>query len=116
MNMFVVLLIVVAIGALLGLLNGTIITLLKVPPFITTLGTQTIVYGLCLVVTDAQPIGGFQKSFIDLINGRIGNSNGFHLPYLLFVAAVFGPVLLVPVQQDAPRQVHVRHRRQRGRG
>ena len=90
LNMFVVLLIVVAIGALLGLLNGTIITLLKVPPFITTLGTQTIVYGLCLVVTDAQPIGGFQKGFIDLINGRIGNSNGFHLPYLLFVAALFG--------------------------
>ncbi|MBQ3703642.1 MAG: beta-methylgalactoside transporter [Oscillospiraceae bacterium] len=90
LNMFIVLLIVVAIGAALGLLNGAIITLLKVPPFIATLGTQTIVYGICLVVTDAQPIGGFQKSFIDLINGRIGNSNGFHLPYLLFVAAIFG--------------------------
>ena len=92
MNMFIVLLIVVLIGAALGLLNGAIITILKVPPFITTLGTQTIVYGLCLVVTDAQPIGGFQKSFIDLINGRIGNSNGFHLPYLLFVAALFGVI------------------------
>ena len=90
LNMFLVLLIVIAIGAALGLLNGAIITLLKVPPFIATLGTQTIVYGICLVVTDAQPIGGFQKSFIDLINGRIGNSNGFHLPYLLFVAAIFG--------------------------
>ena len=90
LNMFIVLLIVIALGAALGLLNGAIITLLKVPPFITTLGTQTIVYGLCLVATDAQPIGGFQKSFIDLINGRIGNSNGFHLPYLLFVAALFG--------------------------
>ena len=90
LNMFIVLLIVIALGAALGLLNGAIITLLKVPPFIATLGTQTIVYGICLVVTDAQPIGGFQKSFIDLINGRIGNSNGFHLPYLLFVAAIFG--------------------------
>ena len=90
MNMFVVLLIVVIIGAALGLLNGAIITILKVPPFITTLGTQTIVYGLCLVITDAQPIGGFQKEFTSLINGRIGNSNGFHLPYLLFVAALFG--------------------------
>ena len=89
-NMFVVLLIVVAIGACLGLLNGIIITKLKVPPFITTLGTQTIVYGLCLVATDAQPIGGFQKSYIELITGRIGDTNGFHLPYLLFVAALFG--------------------------
>ena len=90
MNMFVVLLIVVIIGAALGLLNGAIITILKVPPFITTLGTQTIVYGLCLVITDAQPIGGFQKAFTDLINGRIGNTSGFHLPYLLFVALVAG--------------------------
>ncbi len=90
LNMFVVLLIVVAIGALLGLLNGSIITLLKVPPFIATLGTQTIIYGLCLVVTDAQPIGGFQKIFTELINDRIGNTNGFHLPYLLFVALLFG--------------------------
>ena len=90
LNMFIVLLIVIALGAALGLINGAIITLLKVPPFIATLGTQTIVYGICLVVTDAQPIGGFQKGFIDLINGRIGNSNGFHLPYLLFVAAIFG--------------------------
>jgi methyl-galactoside transport system permease protein len=90
LNMFVVLLIVVAIGIVLGIINGLIITLLKVPPFIATLGTQTIVYGICLVVTDAQPIGGFQKSFIDLINGRIGQSNGFHLPYLLFVALLFG--------------------------
>ena len=58
LNMFIVLLIVIALGAALGLLNGAIITLLKVPPFIATLGTQTIVYGICLVVTDAQPIGG----------------------------------------------------------
>ncbi len=90
MNMFVVLLIVVAIGAVIGVVNGLIVTILKVPPFIATLGTQTIVYGLCLIATDAQPVGGFQKGFIDLINGRIGNTNGFHLPYLLFVALIFG--------------------------
>ncbi len=90
MNMFLVLLIVVAIGAVIGLVNGLIVTILKVPPFITTLGTQTIVYGLCLIATDAQPVGGFQKGFIDLINGRIGDPSGFHLPYLLFVALIFG--------------------------
>ena len=60
------------------------------PPFIATLGTQTIVYGICLVVTDAQPIGGFQKIYTKLITGRIGNTRGFHLPYLLFVALLFG--------------------------
>ena len=40
MNMWVVLLIVLAIGAMLGLLSGSIIAYLKVPPFIATLGIQ----------------------------------------------------------------------------
>ncbi len=90
MNMFVALIIVVAIGALIGGLNGTIITRLHVPPFIATLGMQTIVYGLCLIITDAQPIGGFNNDYIKTITGRIGNVKGFHLPYLLFVALAFG--------------------------
>ena len=90
MNMFVVLLIVVALGVVIGVINGLIITLLHVPPFIATLGTQTIVYGICLVITDAQPIGGFQKSYIDLVNMKFGNTTGFHLPLLLFVALAFG--------------------------
>lgn len=90
MNMFVVLFIVVLLGAVIGIVNGLIITKLHVPPFIATLGTQTIVYGLCLVITDAQPIGGFQKSYINLVNAQLGNTTGFHLPLLLFVALAFG--------------------------
>ena len=90
MNMFVVLIIVVALGAVIGIVNGLIITKLHVPPFIATLGTQTIVYGACLVITDAQPIGGFQQSFVDLVNAKLGNTDGFHLPLLLFVALLFG--------------------------
>ena len=86
----VVLLIVLVIGLIWGLINGLIVTRLHVPPFIATLGTQTIIYGISLVISDAQPIGGFQKVYTTLINGRIGNVRGFHLPYLLFVAAVFG--------------------------
>ena len=90
MNMLVVFIIVVAIGCAIGIINGLIISELKVPPFIATLGTQTIIYGICLVVTDAQPIGGFQASYIQIITGRIGKITGFYLPYLLFVAVLFG--------------------------
>ena len=53
MNIFLILLIVVAIGAVVGLINGLIIAKLHVPPFIATLGTQTIIYGIALLVTDA---------------------------------------------------------------
>ena len=89
-NIFAALIVVIIIGALIGLLNGTIVSRLKVPPFITTLGTQTIVYGSCLILTNAQPIGGFQEVYTKLITGRIGSVSGFHLPYLLFVAIFFG--------------------------
>ena len=94
MNMWLVFLIVIAVGIVIGLINGLIIAKLKVPPFIATLGTQTIIYGICLVFTDAQPIGGLQKIYIQLITGRIGSATnkGFYLPYLLFVAIFFGVI------------------------
>ncbi len=85
-----VLIIVILLGLCWGLINGLIVTILHVPPFIATLGTQTIIYGISLVISDAQPIGGFQKIYTQLINGRVGNVRGFHLPYLLFVAVAFG--------------------------
>ena len=91
MNIGLVFLIVVALGLAWGLINGLIVTKLHVPPFIATLGTQTIIYGISLVISDAQPIGGFQKVYTQLINGRIGESvKNFYLPYLFFVGLVFG--------------------------
>ena len=90
MNIFVVLVIVIIIGIIIGGINGLIIAILKVPPFIATLGMQTIVYGLALTLTNAQPIGGFQKIYTQLVTGRIGSTEGFYLPYLFFVALFFG--------------------------
>ena len=95
MNIFIVLLICIVIGCILGMINGLIVTKLHVPPFIATLGTQTVIYGISLVISDAQPIGGFQKIYTQLINGRIGSPREFHLPYLLFVALVFGIIFWV---------------------
>ena len=93
MNMWVVLLIVLVIGALIGIVTGSIIAYLKVPPFIATLGIQTIVYGFNLIYTGAQPIGGFTDSFKNFFNWKvlaIGNFKGFS-GYILF-AVVFGLV------------------------
>ena len=95
MNIFLVLLICIAIGFVMGMINGLIVTKLHVPPFIATLGTQTVIYGISLVISDAQPIGGFQKIYTNLVNGRIGSPREFHLPYLFFVALVFGIIFWV---------------------
>ena len=91
MNMWVVLLIVLAVGAILGTVTGMIIAYLKVPPFIATLGIQTIVYGFNLIYTNAQPIGGFSQPFKDFFNWKvlaIGEFKGFS-GYILF-ALFFG--------------------------
>lgn len=92
-NMWVVLLIVLVLGAITGLVNGIIISYLNVPPFIATLGTQTIIYGIALIFTDAQPIGGFQKKYVDFINGKLFSVGSYPgLPYLLIIAAIFGVI------------------------
>ena len=42
-------------GAICGLMNGTIITKLKLPPFIVTLGTMSAFRGISYVMNDGQP-------------------------------------------------------------
>ena len=71
MNMWVVLLIVLAVGALLGVVTGSIIAYLKVPPFIATLGIQNIIYGINLIYTNAQPIGSFTPAFNNFFNWKM---------------------------------------------
>ena len=91
MNMWATLLVVLFIGGCIGLVTGSIVAYLKVPPFIATLGVQNIVYGINLIYTGAQPIGGFHQNFKDFFNGKIlpiGDFKGFS-GYILF-AVFFG--------------------------
>lgn len=55
-----------AIGVLCGLLNGLIVTLLRVNALIATLGTQGIFVGLTLVVTKGSAVMGLPKEFFFL--------------------------------------------------
>ncbi len=91
MNMWIALVIVLFVGACIGLIAGTIVAYLKVPPFIATLGIQNIDYGINLIYTGAQPIGGFHQNFKDFFNWKIlpiGDFKGFS-GYILF-AVFFG--------------------------
>lgn len=82
----VALIVVMLIMGLFGAANGAIIAYLKVPPFIATLGMQTIVYGLCSVITDNQPMGGFKQSYLKVASGKLFN----FIPVLLIFALVVG--------------------------
>lgn len=60
-----------ALGALLGLVSGVIITKGKVQPFIATLGMLTIARGGTLVYTDGRPITGLPDAFVWLGAGEV---------------------------------------------
>lgn len=59
-------------GAVCGLTNGLLVTRGKIPPFIVTLGMQSIAAGLALMLTDGRPITGVSESIVVLGSGKIG--------------------------------------------
>ena len=82
-----VLLIVMALCGAIGAVNGTVISVLKVPPFIATLGMQTLVYGACRIYTGAIPIGGLRNDYTGLATGYVGTRM---LSNLTIIAIVIG--------------------------
>lgn len=90
---FVPILVAVAVCAVVGLANGFVVAVLKVPPFIATLGMMIIVYGLNSIYFDrpplgAQPIGGLDKDFTRAATGGIQIAGDFRIPYLVIYAVI----------------------------
>ncbi len=89
----------VLVGVACGGINGLCVTLLKLPPFIATLGMMLLARGVALQITDAKAIGGLGESFAELGNGSLLrvvriDSDGF--PDILFPGIPY-PVLLMVV-------------------
>lgn len=76
-------------GLLVGLVNGLVTTLLRVPSFITTLGMMLVLFGAIRLWTGGAPTGALSESFRVL--GRKGFPDvpgQFQVPYALLVALV----------------------------
>ena len=77
------------VGAVCGLLNGLMITKLKLPPFIATLGMMMVARGVALTITNA---GAFPapEGFGELGNGTIFGTGpefpGIPIPVLIMIA------------------------------
>jgi ribose transport system permease protein/putative xylitol transport system permease protein len=76
-------------GLLVGLLNGILIAKVGINPFVTTLGTQVLVYGLLYVATDAKPIYGLPSGFTWVGLGRVGPVPVAALIFAAVVAITF---------------------------
>jgi len=87
------------VGGICGAINGLFVTLVKLPPFIATLGMMLVARGLALRLTDAQPISGLGEAFGVLGNGTLGRierlgADGF--PNVIFPGIPY-PVLIMVV-------------------
>lgn len=90
MPIFAVILVVCTIGAVIGLINGFVVSVLNVTPFIATMGTMIIVYGFNSLYYDAvggSPIAGFSENFSTFAQGffRFGS---FKLSYITIYAVI----------------------------
>jgi len=80
----------IVVGALLGFLNGAMITAFKVHPFIITLGTMAIYRGIAFVQTSGQSIGGFPEAFRDFVRQEFNGLSLVPLVVMIIVMVVGG--------------------------
>jgi ribose transport system permease protein len=77
------------VGVVCGLLNGLMITKLKLPPFIATLGMMMVARGVALTITNANAYPA-PEGFGDLGNGTIFGTGpqfpGISFPVLIMIA------------------------------
>ena len=65
------LLIGLGVGLLSGVINGLLITVGRLPPFIATLGMMSVARGAALMFTEGRPISGFSEGFRSIATGEI---------------------------------------------
>ena len=77
-------------GAAVGCVNGFFVAKFKLHPFIVTLSTQLIVYGLILLYlmlgnNGGQTLSGLDSSYLDFVRGPLFRVGGIAIPrYVLF--------------------------------
>lgn len=60
----------VGLGAIAGLTSGTLVTRLRINPFIATLAVMVIVRGAVLAYTGTRPVVGLEDDFLALADGQ----------------------------------------------
>ena len=99
--LFLPIILCIVIGVILGLLNGIIVAKLNVPPFIATLGTMVMIYGMNSIYfnmppNNSQPIGGLRPDFTGLGTGAITAMAGkISIPYIVILAVVVSILIWV---------------------
>ncbi|MCD7708450.1 MAG: beta-methylgalactoside transporter [Clostridiales bacterium] len=88
-----VVLLVIAVGGIVGLVNGFFVARFHLHPFIVTLATQLIVYGILLMYimingNNGQPLSGLDESFKHFVTGSILKIAGVPIPNYVWFACI----------------------------
>ncbi len=95
-----VLLLMVAFGVLVGLVNGLVVTVLKVHSLIATLGMMLVLYGAIRLWTGGAPTGALSDGFREIGRGGIDMPVLRQLPWALPVAVAV--VVVVALMMRKP--------------
>lgn len=95
---FVTLLVVIAVGAAIGFVNGFFVAKFKLHPFIVTLATQLITYGLILMFfmmnnNNGQPISGLSQEYKDAVTSSFLRIGSVSLPWYVLYAIILTVVM-----------------------
>ena len=96
----VVILIVLAVGALIGLVNGFFVAKFKLHPFIVTLSTQLILFGLILMYlmiggNNGQTLSGLDPSYTNFVRGTLFTIGGVAVPRYVLYAIILTALMWV---------------------
>jgi len=79
-NLWWVIILCLSIGVIIGFINGIVVTKLKVPSFIATLGMMITLQGAALLYTGGMPKGGFPEEYRDFGLGKL-----LGIPYIILI-------------------------------
>ena len=85
-----VILAVVAVGGIIGLVNGFFVARFKLHPFIVTLSTQLVIFGAVLLYLQignngGQTLSGLSPEYLDFVSGPLFRISGIAMPrYVLY--------------------------------
>ena len=80
-------------GVVIGMINGFLITKMKLQPFIATLGTNQIFRGLAYVISNGEPVLNIQGQFRKTFQEQIVRGVRMNMIYLLILAIIFAIIL-----------------------
>lgn len=81
------------IGAIIGMINGFLVTKMHLQPFIATLGTNQIFRGIAYIISGGQPVLNIQGQFRNAFQFQIVRGVRMNMIYLLILAIVFALIL-----------------------